>query len=74
MQLKPALDSIFKAGLGQYLAGRVSVSYAANPKRNSKVLDFIQLGGPILTVDRTIFEMRLGDCKSTEAVDPGIVA
>ena len=31
-------------------------------------------GGPILTVDRTIFEMWLGDSKSTEAVDPGIVA
>ena len=39
-----------------------------------KVLDFVQLGGPILTVDRTIFEMWLGDCKSTEALDPGIVA
>ena len=25
-----------------------------------KVLDFVQLGGPILTVDRTVFEMLLG--------------
>ena len=32
----------------------------ANLNRNVKVLDFVKSGGPILTVDRTIFEMRLG--------------
>ena len=25
-----------------------------------KVLDFVQLGGPFFTIDRTIFEMWLG--------------
>ena len=34
--------------------------YTANLNRKLKVLDFIQYGGPILTVDRTVFEMWLG--------------
>ena len=45
------------------------------PNHISKmVVSTVRVGGPILTVDRTIFEMWLGDCKSTEALDPGIVA
>ena len=39
-----------------------------------RVMSSVTLGGPILTVDRTIFEMWLGDCKSTESLNPGIVA
>ena len=34
--------------------------YMTRTNLNVKVLDFVQLGGPILTVDRTIFEMWLG--------------
>ena len=41
---------------------------------DGSVLSTVKIGGPILTVDRTIFEMWLGDCKSTEALNPGIVA
>ena len=35
--------------------------YTAKVKLNVKVLDFVQLGGPILTVGRTVFEMWLGN-------------
>ena len=41
---------------------------------NGGVRKSVRHGGPILTVDRTIFEMWLGDCKSTETADPGIAA
>ena len=34
--------------------------YNASLNRNTKVLDFIKSGGPKLTVDRTIFEIRMG--------------
>ena len=34
--------------------------YTAKVKLNVKVLDFVQLGGPRWTVDRTVFEMWLG--------------
>ena len=52
----------------------IGFTYTSSLNRTVKVLDFVQLGGPILTVDRTIFEMWLGDCKSTEAADPSIAA
>ena len=35
-------------------------AYRSNVRVNVKVLDFVKRGGPKLTVDRTIFEMRLG--------------
>ena len=35
-------------------------TFKPNLNLNSKVLDFIQFGGPILTVGRTVFEMWLG--------------
>ena len=34
-------------------------TYRANLNFNTKVLDFVQFGGPKLTVGRTIFEMWL---------------
>ena len=34
--------------------------YRVSGKAMVKVLDFVQFGGPILTIDRTIFEMWLG--------------
>ena len=34
--------------------------YTAGVNLNTKVLDFVQFGGPNLTVDSTIFEMWLG--------------
>ena len=34
-------------------------TYTSSLKNRVKVLDFIKPGGPILTVDRTIFEMWL---------------
>ncbi len=34
--------------------------YRLKTSLNVKVLDFIQLGGPILTIGRTVFEMWLG--------------
>ena len=34
--------------------------YRANLNLIVKVLDFVKSGGPILTVDRTVFEMWLG--------------
>ena len=34
--------------------------YTASLNLNVKVLDFVKSGGPILTIDRTIFEMWLG--------------
>ena len=55
-------------------AGENPLAYRSSLNLKLKVLDFVKFGGPILTVDRTIFEMWLGDCKSTEAADPGIVA
>ena len=33
--------------------------YSANLNLSVKVLDFVKSGGPKLTVDRTIFEIRL---------------
>ena len=41
------------------LARSVS-DYIASVNLNTKVLDFVQLGGPILTIDRTVFELSLG--------------
>ena len=35
-------------------------TYSVSVKDNEKVLDFIKSGGPILTIDRTIFELWLG--------------
>ena len=35
-------------------------AYTTSLNLKAKVLDFIQLGGPMLTIDRTIFEMWLG--------------
>ena len=34
-------------------------AYRSKVRVNVKVLDFVKRGGPILTVDRTIFEMWL---------------
>ena len=34
--------------------------YTVNVNLNTKVLDFVQFGGPKWTVDRTVFEMWLG--------------
>ena len=34
--------------------------YSANLNLNTKVLDFVQVGGPTLMVDSTIFEMWMG--------------
>ncbi len=39
---------------------QASAPYAANLNLNAKVLDFIQFGGPDLTVGSTIFEMWMG--------------
>ena len=36
------------------------LSYQTKLNLNTKVLDFIKLGGPKWTVDRTVFEMWLG--------------
>ena len=36
------------------------LTYRANLKLNTKVLDSVQCGGPDLTVDSTIFEMWMG--------------
>ena len=36
------------------------LSYQAKLHLNTKVLDFVKSGGPILTVGSTILEMRLG--------------
>ena len=38
---------------------RPASNYTLKTKLNMKVLDFVQLGGPILTVGRTIFKMWL---------------
>ena len=38
----------------------LSRPYTSRTKVKLKVLDFIKSGGPILTIDRTIFEMWLG--------------
>ena len=35
-------------------------AYSARLKVMVKVLDFVKSGGPILTIDRTVFEMWLG--------------
>ena len=35
-------------------------AYTSNLSRSVKVLDFVQFGGPVLTVGRTVFEMWLG--------------
>ena len=34
--------------------------YTVNVNLSVKVLDFVQLGGPDLTVDSTVFEMWMG--------------
>ena len=39
---------------------RISSDYRSRTNRSVKVLDFVQLGGPKWTVDRTIFELWLG--------------
>ena len=38
----------------------VGTDYKCRTNLNTKVPDSVQLGGPELTVDRTIFEMWLG--------------
>ena len=35
--------------------------YTAKAKVMVKVLDFVKSGGPFFTVDRTVFELWLGD-------------
>ena len=35
-------------------------AYRSKMNLNVKVLDFMKSGGPILTIDRTIFELWLG--------------
>ena len=35
-------------------------AYTASLNLKVKVLDFIKSGGPILTIDRTVFELWLG--------------
>ena len=42
--------------------------YTAKMNLIEKVLDFVRLGGPKWTVDRTIFEMWLGRCKPSAQV------
>ena len=37
--------------------------YTARVNLNTKVLDFVQLGGPEYTVGGTVFEMWLGHCE-----------
>ncbi len=37
-----------------------SAAYTANLNLNVKVLDFIQFGGPDLTMGSTVFEMWIG--------------
>ena len=39
--------------------GGAYADYTARVNLNTKVLDFVKSGGPKLTIDRTIFEMRL---------------
>ena len=41
---------------------RYSIAYIYTTSLNliEKVLDFVKSGGPILTIDRTIFELWLG--------------
>ena len=39
---------------------RSATNYTAKTNLSVKVLDFVQLGGPILAVGSTIFEMWLG--------------
>ena len=36
------------------------LDYTTSLNLNVKVLDFVKSGGPILTIDRTIFEVWLG--------------
>ena len=36
-------------------------NYTARVNLIAKVLDFVQLGGAILTIDRTVFELWLGN-------------
>ena len=47
-----------------------SVDYSTNRNLITKVLDFVQLGGPMCTVDGTIFEMWLGHYEPTETLGP----
>ena len=42
------------------VAGHATLSYRSRANVNTKVLDFVQLGGPTWTVGGTIFEMWLG--------------
>ena len=56
----PALPSPLAAIIARNESDSRS-DYRLRTKLNVKVLDFVQLGGPILTIDRTIFEMWLGD-------------
>ena len=39
---------------------REAADQRSRVKRKLKVLDFVQSGGPILTIDRTVFKMWLG--------------
>ena len=56
------LQETCRAGLEAILPNpvRSELVYSASLNLITKVLDFIQLGGPDLTVDSTIFEMWLG--------------
>ena len=56
---KSILRSAARGGLTPDGVGAGS-SYRSRASLSVKVLDFIKSGGPILTVDRTIFEMWLG--------------
>ena len=50
------------SGQPPYLAmvGVSALVYRSSKNLKRKVLDFVQFGGPILTIDRTIFELWLG--------------
>ena len=51
-----------------------SSPYIGSLNVSAKVLDFVQLGGPKWTIDRTIFEMRLGGLSTDRGPCPSMVA
>ena len=55
------LDSTISSDLGGPHALQATLAaHSAKLNLRIKVLDFVQLGGPKWTVDRTVFEMWLG--------------
>ncbi len=65
---RPASDSRRTAS-----GARSASKYTANLTPKVKVLDFIKSGEPILTVERTVFEMWLGLCEVPPRPSPAIV-